>query len=204
MILWRAIADGMHPICSEKSMPSWSDCVKECGTGATQRAEETNGASHCALKLPDLLPQFCCSRAVPRGDPLARARPGVPRQCRRGVAVLVLQVQTGSAGLWADPIPTFAQPWPLWTQSCEERRQYSRGLGSLLLPAQCPLRVGCFSLNTRSRRGNATGMLALKSIFQLLFASGWQNPGRRDICLAFTLRQEGRLRRRSSRSRPHH
>jgi len=106
MILWRAIADGMYPICSQKSMPSWSDCVKECGTGATQRAEETNGASHCALKLPDLLPQFCCSRAVPRGDPLARARPGVPRQCRRGVAVLVLQVQTGSAGLWADPIPT--------------------------------------------------------------------------------------------------
>jgi hypothetical protein len=74
MILWQAIADGMYPICSQKSMPSWSDCVKECGTGATQRVEETNGASHCALKLPDLLPQLCCSGAVPRGDPPARAQ----------------------------------------------------------------------------------------------------------------------------------
>ena len=34
MILWQAIADGMYPICSQKSMPSWYDCLKESGTGA--------------------------------------------------------------------------------------------------------------------------------------------------------------------------
>src|ERR1700731_1777363 len=56
--------------------------------------------------FPICSPSFAAPALYQGATRLPGRAPGVPRQCRRGVAVLMLQVQTGSAGLWADPIPT--------------------------------------------------------------------------------------------------